>query len=214
MDDRYGAGNWDTYDFWMGYPDRHTVLTAVMRKYEAVLWTDGGVHSDLLAKASERGGALEAYVFGSATAAPGRFVMVSSVVAGTTSRLGANFRLLGLGIDSRGDPVSALTLQAGTQALGQAPGLLPMTSATTSAKGIGLKTAGTGEILYRMEECLRCYNSRPPNDPIVAVRTPRRATAPLARTVAISAQLEYFNRAEVIAALNHLFTVEMGVSAP
>jgi hypothetical protein len=220
MDGRFGAGDWDTYDFWMGYPDRHTTLTAVMRKYDAVLWTDGGVISDILNKASERGGALEAYVFGGGGQASGKLMMISSVVAGTNSgRLGPNFRFQALGVQQSGAPVSTLTMQAGRQALGEMPGLMPMTSNVSSGRGIGLQVylnAGVpvSEVLYRMEECIRCYNSRPPFDPVVAVRSPVRSESALARTITISTQLELFNRAEVLAALNHLFDVELGVTTP
>lgn len=220
MDGRFGAGNWDTYDFWMGYPDRHTTLTAVMRKYDAVLWTDGGVISDILNKASERGGALEAYIFGGDGADPGKLMMISSVVAGTSSgRLGPNFRFQALGVQQSGAPVSTLSMQAGRQALGQAPGLLPMTSNVSSGRGIGLQIylnngEPAAEILYRMEECIRCYNSRPPFDPVVAVRAPVRSESALARTITISTQLELFDRAEVLSALNHLFDVELGVTTP
>jgi len=214
MDGRFGAGNWDTYDFWMGYPDRHTTLTAVMREYDAVLWTDGGVTSDILAKASERGGALEGYVLGTDTEPAGKLMIISSVLAGSTSRIGSNFRVQALGLDFRGDPVSALTMQAGKQALSEVDGLSPLTSEASSAKGIGLTVLETAEILYRMEECQRCYNSRPPFDPVVGVRKPLRTEAAVAHTVSISTQLEFFNRAEVLAALNFLFDVELGVATP
>lgn len=217
MDGRFGAGNWDTYDFWMGYPDRHTTLTSVMREYDAVLWTDGGVTSDILVKASERGGALEAYVFGSDTEPGGKLMIVSSVLVGSRSRLGANFRLRALGVDSRGEPVTDLTLPVGKQALGLIAGLPAMTSDNSingsTAKGIGLKALATAEPLYRMEDCPGCYTRRPPSDPVIAVRSPLRTDAPLAQTISVSIQLEFFDRAEVLAALNSLFDNELGVAS-
>ncbi len=214
MDARFGVGNWDTYDFWMGYPDRHTTLTSVMRRYEAVLWSDGGSTSDIMAKASETNGALQAYVVGGSTAAPGKFVLVSGVMAGNSSRLGAYFRQVVMKVKSSVSPASGLTMQAGTQALGEVAGPLPMTSEASSAKGIGLQPEDGGDILYRMEECIGCYTQRPPADPVVGIRSPLRSVDPEAHTIAISTQLEFFNRAEVLAALTYLFDVEMGVPSP
>jgi hypothetical protein len=217
MDDRFGSDNWDLYDFWFGFPDNSFVLLETMRLFDAVIWTDGGVTSENLAIAAARDGALQSYVYPTDSSTPGRLLFVSKVMAGSTTGLPPTFIQGVLGVSPTGEPAPALQLPTGKQALGQLGGLLPMTTSSSRARGIGLKLfEGAGaEVLYRMEECPRCYGSpRPPFDPVVGVRRPERAVSPLAVVVSFSVQLEYFDQAEVIDALTVILTDEMGVSAP
>ncbi|MFT5232687.1 MAG: hypothetical protein ACI9UQ_000709 [Candidatus Krumholzibacteriia bacterium] len=80
---------------------------------------------------------------------------------------------------------------------------------------MGLRLLAGTEGLYQMEYCLGCYTPRnEPFDPIVAARRPLRTDDPLATFVGISIQIEFFNRTEVITALDYILDVEMGVSAP
>jgi len=214
MDDRFGAGNWDEYDFWFGFPDHPFVALASMRRFEAVLWTGGGVTSENLETAAARDGVLQSYVDPTDGAEPGRLLIVSSVLTGSLSGLPPVFTLGVLGVSPTGNPASALTMTAGRQALGQVAGLPAMTSIASAGRGIGLLPEAGTEILYRMEECLRCYSNRPPFDPIMAVRRPERTVEPLARVVGFSMQLEYFDQTEVLSALNAVLDNEMGVISP
>ncbi len=214
MDGRFGASNWDTYEFWMGFPDRPYVLLESMRQFEAVIWTGGDGTSDILRTASTRNGALENYVVPANGSAPGKLLMVSRVLTGSQTRLSSTFIQNIIGISPTGDPAPELNLIAGRQALGQVAGLPDIASITSSAKGIGLRTLAGTDVLYRMENCPRCYNRRPPYDPVMAVRRPDRATSPLASTVGFSMQLELFDNTAVIAALNAVLDTELGVSAP
>jgi len=215
LDARFGAGNWDLYDFWLGYPDRNFVLLESMRQFEAIMWADGGVTSNILKAATARDAALESYLEPQDGAAPGRLLLISKAITGSTSEISAAFRQNVMGFSPTGSPAPALKLIAGKKALGQVAGLPDLRSFTSSARGIGLKLLAGTEQLYRMEECLRCYTDRdPPFDPIVAARRPLQEVDPLARFVGVSIQLEFFDRPEVLIALDHLLNVEMGVSTP
>ncbi len=215
MDDRFGADNWDLYDFWFGFPDHPFVLLETMRLFDAVIWTDGGVTSENLATAAAREGALEKYIHPTGGEDPGQLLLVSKVMAGSTTGLPPSFILGVLGVSPTGDPAPALLLPTGKQALGQLSGMLPMTTISPQGKGIGLKLLAGTEILYRMEECSGCYGSRrPPFDPVVAVRRPERATSAFAAVVSFGLQLEYFDETQVINALRVILDDEMGLVAP
>lgn len=214
MDSRFGAGNWDTYNFWIGFPDNPFVLLASMREFEAVLWTGGDGISDVLRTASARDGALESYVNPVDGSVPGKLLMVSKVLTGSQTRLSATFIQNVIGVSPTGDPAPALDMIAGRQALGQVSALPAITSITSAGKGIGLRILPDTEILYRMEFCRSCYNRRPPYDPVMAVRRPARDIAPWAAAVGFSMQLEYFDNTEVMAALNAVFDSELGVLSP
>ncbi len=215
MDGRFGADNWDLYDFWFGFPDNPFVLLETMRLFEAVIWTDGGVTSENLTIAAGRNGALESYVSPTGGETPGKLLFVSKSMAGNTTGLPPSFILNVLGVSPTGNPAPALLVPTDVQALGQLSGMLPMTTNSPQGKGIGLSPLAGTEILYRMEECSGCYGSRrPPFDPVVGVRRPERATAALAQVVSFGLQLEYFDETEVINALTTILDDEMGVAAP
>ncbi len=225
MDDRYGAGNWDSYDFWFGFPEHPFILLETMRLFDAVIWTDGGANSNSLVRATAPRGVLESYVAPTDDATPGKLLLVSKVLTGGSSDLSPAFIRNVLGLSSLGAPFPTLSLPAGKQARGMQAPLVTMTSAVSLAKGIGLSPLdeesgidqtpmGLAEILYRMEPCNRCYNQRPPIDPIMAIRRPARTVTPFAQVVGFSMQLEYFNRAEVLDALNVILDTEMGVLTP
>ena len=214
MDQRFGEGNWDLYDFWFGFPDNGVVLLETMRLYEAVIWTDGGTTSDNLRIASARGGILESYMHPEAGEVQGRLLMVSKVLTGSLSGLPASFIQGVVGVSPTGDPAPTLNLVASKQILGLSPHLTPATCLTSTAKGIGMKPLAGTEPLYRLEECAGCYGRRPPWDPIVAVRRPELTVEPFAEFVGFSLQLEYFDSDQVIAALTAVLDIEMGVPAP
>jgi len=225
MDDRFGADNWDFYDFWFGFPEHPFVLLETFRLFDAVIWTDGGGTSDNLTRAAGRGGVLESYVSPTDGTTPGKLLQVSRVLTGGTSGLPPAYIQNVLGISPSGEPAPTLNLPAGKQAQPEiVPGLPVITSASPLAKGIGLKPLddsvtestdlGPTESLYRMEYCRGCYNNRPPYDPIMAIRRPVRTVSALAQVVGISMQLEYFDRAEALAALVEVLDTEMGVPTP
>ena len=230
MDERFGEGNWDTYDFWFGFPEHAFILLESIRQFEAVIWTDGGVTGNTLTRAASAGGVLESYLLPQGGEQAGKLVMISKGLIGAS--LPSSFLQNIMGLNPSGNNAPELSLLSGKQALGTPLGdplaLPDLTSAASAARGIGLKlldedtTAGTAwgaaEVIYRMEECstLRgsCYNGRPPNDPIVGVRRPTRAHTTEAKVVGLSMQLEYFERTEAIAALMAVLDTEMGVSRP
>ncbi|MFT5233909.1 MAG: hypothetical protein ACI9UQ_001951, partial [Candidatus Krumholzibacteriia bacterium] len=175
LDGRYGPGNWDLYDFWLGYPDNNFVLLESMRKFEAVMWADGGVTSDLLKAATARDAAMESYLDPADGSAPGRLLLISKAITGSTSGISAAFRQNTMGLNPTGSPAPALSLPAGKMALGLVAGLPALTSTASSARGIGLRLLAGTEGLYQMEYCLGCYTPRnEPFDPIVAARRPLR----------------------------------------
>lgn len=214
----YGEGGWSEYTFWFGYPDHSFVLVESMRKFQAVLWADGGgPTSPRLLDAAQTGGALSQYLYPLSGQEPGHLLMVSKGVIGTTSALPHPFIKGVLGIDPSPSPVAAITTVAGKAALGLQPDLPAMTSITSSGRAMGLKihtdpTQPVAEPIYQMEYCLRCYGDRLPYDPVVGMRCPRRDVATLASAVIISLQLEYFSPAEVQAGLSAILREELGVT--
>jgi len=219
LDTAYGAGGWETYAFWKGFPDDPAVLLHTMRKFALVLWTDTGTSSNNLKFAGASGGVLTQLLRPTDGAEPGRFLMVSRVLSGTRTGLGHPFLQEIVGVSPTGAPPSQLRMQPDKQALGLAAHLPAATSTRTSNDaGIGLKIldGADNEILYRMEECRECYGDprrpAPPFDPIVAVRAPSRATRAEAWMVGISLQFDEFVKTEVFAVLDAVITVEMGVN--
>lgn len=214
----YGQGGWSEYTFWFGYPDHSFVLIESMRKFQAVLWADGGgPTSPRLLEAAQTGGALSQYLNPLSGQVPGHLLMVSKGVIGTTSALPHPFIKGVLGIDPSPSPVSAITTVAGKAALGLQPGLPAMTSLASMGRAMGLKihndaTLPVAEPIYQMEYCLRCYGDRPPYDPVVGMRCPSRDVATLAKAVTISLQLEFFDPAEVQAGLSAILSEELGVT--
>lgn len=217
MDDLYGEGNWDEYRFVFGFPDRAFVLLESMRKFEAVLWTDGGSTSDVAQAATVRDGALWQYVEPADDSVPGRLMMISRMVcAGGTAGPSGVFigNILGINATTSA-PVDQINSFSGHAALPQGGGayLPSMTGNNNFGSGRGMNPLAGTEELYRMENCIRCYGTaRPPFDPLVGVRRPERSTDPLASVVVFSVQLEYFDHGEVTDALTQILTDEMGVT--
>lgn len=215
--DHLGDGGWDEYDFWFGFPDSPFVLLETMRLFDLVFWFDGGATSPILQTAAARNGAIERYLQPTDGSEPGRLLMISRNLTGSSSSLPYYFRQSVLGISPTGSPASSLepaSSAIGAQAFGAQPHLPPMTLTATQGRGIGLDLLAGTEELYRFEECLRCFGRRPPWDPIIAARRPDRETAALARAVGISFELPLMDQAEAHAALAAILEQELGVSAP
>lgn len=212
----YGPGGWDEYSFWFGYPDHSFVLVESMRKFQAVIWADGGSTSPRLESAAETGGALSQYLFPLSGQTPGRLLLISKGVVGTASALPHPFLKGVLGISPSPLPVAPITTVVGKQALGQQAFLPPLTSTTSFGQAVGLglpiEDISKAEPIYQMEYCLRCYGTRPPYDPIVGMRFPDRTTSALASSVTLSFQPEYFNSDEVMAGLSAILALELGVA--
>lgn len=215
LDEHYGVGGWDLYDFWFGFPDRPWVLLETMRLFDAVIWTDGGSNSNVLVSAAARDGVLQQYVEGAEGAEPGRFMLITKAVAGGASRLPAVFVQSVLGISPTPAPPTEFGNIAGRQALGEYPGLPAMTAVGGTVVGLGIVPLDGAEALYRMEYCESCYGDprrpRPPFDPVVGVRNPDRAQAAQADVITISLLLDQFDPDEVKAALSVLLDDELGV---
>jgi|GEM_PF-1466815 len=237
LDERYGAGNWDSYVFWKGFPDRPFTLLESMRKFEMVLWTDTGSAGNNIRTASEAGGVLEKYVHPTDASAPGRILMISKILTGTQTGLSNPFRTNVLGIKVKGTPEAPLNMSSGNQALGLPPYLPAMANtrdSVTGAIGLGLATSNISEVIYRMEFCEETYVDRfgstkikscycndrcleaptddAPWDPVVGVRSPLRSVEAQARIVGISLQLDDFEQTGAFAALNAILDFELGVS--
>lgn len=219
MDQMFGEDGWDRYDFIYGYPDRPFVLLESMRLFEAVLWTAGGSTSDFLQAATSRDGPLDQYIEPQDDSVPGRLMLISRQVC-AAGPAGPGTAFIGgiLGINAAASaPADAISNFQGHQALYQGGGtaLPSMTGANDFGSGRGMQALAGTDILYRMENCIRCYGTaRPPFDPVVGVRRPLRTEDPLARVVTFSVQLEYFDHAQVIEALSRTFADEMGVATP
>lgn len=219
LDQMYGAGNWDQYDFVFGFPDKAFVLLETMRLFDAVLWTDGGSTSEVMSAASNRDGPLEQYIIPPDGQQPGHLLLISRMVTGEGGQ-GPSPVFIGnvLGINAAASsPVDPITNFMGRQAQPQAGGsYLPfMTGSNNFGQGRGMDPNEDTEVLYRMEYCLRCYGSaRPPFDPVVGIRRPTRDTNPEANVVCFSLQLEYFDHDQVVSTLEQVLTDEMGVAGP
>jgi len=215
LDNEYGENGWDEYGFWFGFPDRGDLLLDVMRLFDLVLMTEGGGVSNHLRQAAKRDGVLERYIQPTDGADPGQLLLVSKAVTSSTSGLSTTFVQEVLGISPTGSPQGDLMQPLGKQALPVVAHLVPMTVADSQARGAGLVPLAGTEALFRMEECVRCYNDRrPPWDPIVVVRRPEFLTDPVAQVLTVGLQLEHYSSAEVLENMHQFLSVEMGVSAP
>ncbi len=216
FDEHYGAGNWDTYDFWFGFPDRPYVLLETMRLFDLVIWTDGGANSNILVAAAGRDGTIQQYVEGTGGAAPGKFMLITKAVAGGASRLPGVFAQEVLGISPTPAPPSEFGGIAGKQALGELPYLPTITAVGTLPIGLGIVPLNGAQALYRMEYCEDCYGDprrpRPPFDPIVAVRVPDSSQSAEADVITVSLLLDQFVPDEAKAALSVLLDTELGVA--
>jgi len=221
LDAEYGQGNWDTYSFWFGLGgDISFTLLETMRKFDVIIWTDSGTHSQNIINATDRdkGAVLQNYLIPTDGAAPGKMVLVSRILVGSQTKLKGPFLQNVLGVNPSGVPPQALNFTVGNTALGLRPELPTMTAAktaTAAGNGLALSQNIPAEFIYQMEECLRCYGARPPFDPYVGVRSPARtAETPLATIVGLSIQLDDFDRDEAFAALAAILDIELGVAGP
>jgi len=214
LDSVYGVAGWDWYNLWYGFPDKEFVLLESLRKFDLVIWTDGGTTSEVLTRAARNGGVLMQYVVPLDDSAPGKLMMASRTVTGTATGLSLAFiqQTLGIGPDTL--PLGETILPSGKSALGQQAHLLSMTSAFSGGLFAGLEPLSGTEALYKMEACTRCYSNRPPWDPVVGVRRPLRADDPLAQVVTFGLHLEFFDSVQAIDALTVVLTQELGVAAP
>jgi hypothetical protein len=215
---QYGAGGWNEYSFWYGYPDHSYVLIESMRKFEAVLWADGGSTSPRLEEAAQTGGVLAQYLNPLQGQDPGRLLLVSKGVVGNLSAIPHPFLKNVLGISPSPSPVTEITTVAGKAALGLQDYLPALTSFSGFGKAVGLaqpaENIPKAVPVYQMELCVRCYGLRPPYDPVVGMRFPDYETATLASVVTLSLQLEYFNSGEAMAAMSAILSEELGVGSP
>lgn len=217
----YGAGNWDTYAFWLGMPDDTRVLLETFRLFSGLFWTDSGSGTLNIKAASSATGALTQYMAPVDGGAPGRLLFVSKGLLGQANGLSNVFLQNVLGISPTASPAYLLYLPANKTAIHQSgtlPDLVTTRAQGTAGLGLALLPAVSSEPLYRLESCTCYADPRRPADtavaPIVGMRTPARATATLARAVALSAQLDVFNTTQVTAALRAILLDELGVVAP
>ncbi len=217
----YGAGNWDTYAFWFGMPDDTRVLLETFRKFAGLFWTDSGSGTLNIKAASSASGALTQYMAPSDGGTPGRLLFVSKGLVGQTNGLSNLFLQTVLGISPTASPAYILYLPASKTAIHQSgtlPDLVTTRAQGTAGLGLALLPAVSSEPLYRLESCTCYADPRRPADtavaPIVGMRTPARATAALAKAVALSVQLDVFNNTQVTAALRAILLDELGVVAP
>jgi hypothetical protein len=221
LDARFGAGGWDQYQFWFGWPEDAAVLLETFRKFQVVFWSDGGSGSLNIKAASAIPGVLQQYLYPPADAPQGRVLFSSRGFLGQVNGLSNAFVQAVLGVSPTPSPATPLRLPSGRSALHQGDSALPdmTTAATLAVGGYGLSLLATGnnEVLYRMETCTDCYGDprrpSPPYDPVVGFRLPSRATADLARFVGLSVQVESFNQAQASAVLQAILDTELGVAA-
>ncbi len=220
LNEAYGEGNWDIYEFVYGFPDRPHVLLETMRKFQAVMWTDGGGNSStVMQRASARDGVLQQYIIPQDESEPGRLLLISKKVAGAGGDgPGSVFIETVLGINAaNSSPLDELGLFMNRQAQPQGGGAyLPiMAGSNNIGQGRGMDPFDDTEILYRMEYCVRCYDTiRPPFDPVIGIRRPHRDVSALANVVCFSLQLEHFYAVQVSQVLQQVLADEMGVTAP
>jgi hypothetical protein len=217
----YGAGNWDTYAFWLGMPDDTRVLLETFRKFTGLFWTDSGSGTLNIKAASSASGALTQYMAPVDGGTPGRLLFVSKGLVGQTNGLSNVFLQTVLGISPTASPAYLLYLPANKTAIHQSgtlPDLVTTRAQGTAGLGLALLPAVSSDPLYRLESCTCYADPRRPADvavaPIVGMRTPARATAALAKAVALSVQLDVFNNTQVTAALRSILLDELGVVAP
>lgn len=215
---RYGAGNWDRYNFWItNAPDTPTLLLQTFRRFEAVFWVDGGAGGSNLARHSGLNGVIHQYLWPVDGSDPGGMLHVSKGLVGQTNGLTTAFLRAVLGLSQSVANNRALNIPAGKYALPDG-GVVPSLRAaqTTTATGVGLtQLAGyDNEPLYRLEACDCYYPGTTVYTPIVGIRVPSRATTAHARYVGLSLRLDVFDAADVNAAIGAILDTELGVVAP
>lgn len=215
---RYGAGAWDRYNFWISNaPDSPTLLLQTFRKFQAVMWVDGGAGGANLARNSGLNGVIHQYLWPVDGAEPGGMLYVSKGLVGQTNGLTTAFLRAVLGISQNVANNRALNIPSGRFALPDGGTVTSMRAVqTTTGTGVGItQLAGyDNEPLYHMEECTCYYPGTTVFAPIVGIRVPSRATEPYARFVGLGLRLDVFDLADVTAAIGAILDTELGVVAP
>lgn len=213
LDNFFGAGQWSRYEInTVGVPDQLWVLTETFRQFEVVIWYTGGSPSQNLGASTA---ALREYLVPTAPGAvPGKLLLLSQKIVGSSTNLPTQFIQQVLGLSPTAAPANYFFIPAGNQALGLQPHLPAITSTAAVTGGTGVQLLAGTEALYQMEYCRTCYGNRPPFDPFVGYRRPERSVAPSANVVGLTVQLEYCAVAEASAALQALLAEELGVVSP
>lgn len=227
FDGYLGAGAWQTYQFNYGFPDNAGVMLATMRLFDVVVWT-GGSTSPMLTSAAAGNGVISQYVTPLADETPGRFMLVTPSLVGTNSGLQPAFRQNVLGIQSSTDPLDIMDDMDGSLAEAQDASLPDLECENRYSRAWGLLPLDTAdtEALYRMEQCIidprseqldchgaaRVYDGANLPQPLVVVRQPSTATAPLASTIAACIDFSYFTRADAVTAIGGILDRHLGVA--
>lgn len=225
LDEILGEGVHDTYSFWLGFPDSPAVLLETLRLFDLVFWYDGGGTSDVLTRAAATGGVLQQYVAPLDDSDPGRLLMISRNLTGSTSDIPNPFRQAVFGINPASDPAPQLSPKpaaVGLEILGAEPYLPTMAIANIFGRGRGLQMRfdqdDAYDELYRFTEANRIYwNSLSGNGtwaPLIGVRRPQRVQQELASAVGFSYELHTLQRDGVVAALAAVLEHDLGVSIP
>jgi hypothetical protein len=224
LDEIFGSGSYNEYDFWFGFPDRPSFLLATLRLFDVVLWFDGGGTSSVLERAAATDGVLQQYLAPLDGGDPGRLVMISRNLTGNQSGIPAPFRQRVFGISPSADPAPELRPSSGTLSLeiqGAEAYLPPLRLANLFGRGRGLQPRydedDPYDELYRFEPCIRCWDGQPPTQewaPLIAVRRPKRDDQRFASAIGISYEMHTMQRDGVVEALAGIFQYELGVAAP
>lgn len=222
-----GPDGWDTYEFLYGFPDNPGTLLATFRLFDAVVWS-GGTTSNMLIASTKTGGVVDQYVTPAGSQPRGRFFLATPNLVGNNSDLTPAFRQNTLFVQSATDPLDQLDDMDGSLAEPQVAGLPTMECVNRFSRSWGLLALGGAdtEALYRLEQCVRdprsglwdCHGAsrvlddETPPAPLVVVRRPSAATAPLARTVAAGIDFAYFERTDAIAAVSGILADHLGVA--
>lgn len=236
MDSLFGAGQWSLYNlgsplvgpelagvspelFYVGLPDKTWVLLETMRQFPVVLWYTGGGASLNLKSSIDPVTRYLTPPTNPATGLPeapaGHLMLVSKSLVGTYTNLPPGFVTGVLGVSTVAAPPADFIVPIGKRALGQRAALPAFASvAATNRQALGLQLRTGTEALYKLEYYQYSPDGRPPYEPIVSTRRPTAAQSPVASVLLMSLQLEYFDQAQVTAALRALLRNEMGVTLP
>ncbi len=190
MDDYFGPGGWDRYDLpEQGLPSPADLFLSVLAQYQGVVWHAGAAG---LADLQEVAPVLADYLAGPNF---GRLLLVCPDAINAMPGLSPTLLMDHLGVEYLSPNFAPLTLPTDAQALTLALDLPTLVCQGTTLRGTGLGPLEGSEALYRLEYCPRCYSTRPPYDPVVAVRTPARQVDALARAIFITLPLQDFSGA-------------------
>ncbi len=217
-DEEAGLFNWSRYEILEGLPDQEWILTETFRQFEVLVWYTGNTASGNLAQAMP---SLLTYLapdtIAEPDAVPGKLLMISPSVAGSAyaGNIPPSFAEVTLGIDFTLAPVQQFTVDAGyTAVAADTSGIagFDLTSTSNWATTLGVTPIDPliSEVLYQLEFCRTCYSNRPPFEPYIGVRKPRRTPeTPLADTVVLTTQLERYDYDQVKAALRAILENEL-----